>query len=642
MALPNWWEVGANIYDYWQRDEGLEDAGNTLAAGYDQAASTIQEYADPWVDAGLEALEGYQGLGEFDFTYDDYLASENYQWLQDETMRQGLRNQAAQKMLGSGNTLVELQDRAAQVAGTQYGQEHGRQLAEYGANREYYGVPMALGQETAVATGDNLAQLYASAAAIAASLGLREDQLTSSFIEDLIDSGIIDAAGNILDQGLGALGITGGPNQIPGVGGPSTPGAGAQVTGTNTGAAVPNIPAVPGTGPGQLPVLTDPTTGLPLDTSPLDTIDPNAPASWQGDSGAVQIDPATGLPPLGNIGGLVSLGGGLGGTGYAAAVDPFSGFASGAGIDANLGAALPGAETGASSFGGALLNPTTLWQGLGTGMLFLGGMSLISALPDILKGGAADEAKTGKLYNAIESDPENAPDLINRIINGTQWAGEAGTNWQYALKPLMDNNIINEYWPAFYAADSEFDIITGRLNTGEVQPSNFLGGISNKANTQSLGGSDDPTLLKAQYGWDIENDTVWTDMVGTHPMSGRMYDLIGPRNKITNQFYKYDSYAEEYQYNGPESGIIKSFVQDPIKTASGTITQAQWDELAQYPEILAAVQHVQTKANPEIKATHFQDVHNQLTSSGYTGDLSKLENYLASPATADYLAQFGV
>lgn len=147
---------------------------------------------------------------------------------------------------------------------------------------------------------------------------------------------------------------------------------------------------------------------------------------------------------------------------------------------------------------------TGFLQAFGMGSLFLSGMQLISALPRILQGSAHDSAKTGKFINAMESaTPEERMTLVNNIINGNQWRGEDSTNNQYVTRPLLENGVLNEYYPAFWADNSKYDLWSGEFTTGTSYTSQGIPSL----------GLDYETQANLQYGWDVANDDEWKNLV---------------------------------------------------------------------------------------------------------------------------------
>jgi len=105
----------------------------------------IQGYLQPFLDIGKEALGSYRaainappGAPLFEnFSFDPTQMEQNpaYQFVRDQAMQAVNRSAAKNRGLTSGNRAIALQDRAAGLASTEYGNEFQRQLQTYGANQ---------------------------------------------------------------------------------------------------------------------------------------------------------------------------------------------------------------------------------------------------------------------------------------------------------------------------------------------------------------------------------------------------------------------------------------------------------------------------------------------------------------------------
>ena len=147
--------------DWWQRYENWDDGMNAINRGFDRARTDLTEYQQPYVDFGLEHMQGYNDLGEFDFDYqDNYLNSQNYNWLRDQG-QQGLERSAAAGGQGlfSGQTLADISKYNQNFAQSQYQQEWDRQRQAHEQNQKYHGFGVTAGAETAQNLGNNLADL---------------------------------------------------------------------------------------------------------------------------------------------------------------------------------------------------------------------------------------------------------------------------------------------------------------------------------------------------------------------------------------------------------------------------------------------------------------------------------------------------
>lgn len=180
--MASLFDLGLQGYNYYQLNENFDDAQHDLDQGFARARGDITRTQQPYVDFGIDQMEGYSNLGEFGFDYDNYLGSENYDWLVDEGLRGVQRTAAGNKMLQSGNTLASLNERNINLAQSMYGQEHARQLAEHEANRDYWGTGLKVGADTATNLGNNLADIGIGEGASKASLHASQAQTLSRMI----------------------------------------------------------------------------------------------------------------------------------------------------------------------------------------------------------------------------------------------------------------------------------------------------------------------------------------------------------------------------------------------------------------------------------------------------------------------------
>ena len=209
----------ANLFDYglegarwWYNNEKIDDAEDYMSEGFQQGREDVQKYADPYFNNGLEHMGQYNDMGEFGFSYDNYLNSENYDWLRDEGMRGVNRTAAASHALGSGNTLDALVNRNQNYAQAQYGQEHGRQLAEYDTNKQYHQFPMQQGLEAGKFAGQFLSDMAIGEGATMADLQQSRAANLNQSLNNLSSAGD-DSLGNTVTDALSwaadKLGLTG-------------------------------------------------------------------------------------------------------------------------------------------------------------------------------------------------------------------------------------------------------------------------------------------------------------------------------------------------------------------------------------------------------------------------------------------------
>jgi hypothetical protein len=87
------------------------------------------------VDQSQNAFNVQGDIPEFDSTQFDIYKDPSYEWRKDEALRAVNRENAPGK-LNSGNRLVALQDRASNLASTEYGAARDRMVQDYGIRRE--------------------------------------------------------------------------------------------------------------------------------------------------------------------------------------------------------------------------------------------------------------------------------------------------------------------------------------------------------------------------------------------------------------------------------------------------------------------------------------------------------------------------
>ena len=326
-----------------------------------------------------------------------------------------------------------------------------------------------------------------------------------------------------------------------------------------------------------------------------------------------------------------------------------------AGSWAGAGAAQAAGGSAAAGAGGALGG---LASGLAGAGLFLGAMSFISALPDLLQGGASDKAKPGKFFGAIKADPSKAPDMINRMITNQFWTNEAGTNWKYIMGPLMENGALDETYPTFWSKDSQWDLTKGIPQGTRKNPGYSKDDWQDDNNQKYLPDKPPETLplnRKIMFGWDVENDEeykrlrseAFTGDDGVTKTRRFGYEVentwFNDKNAPLWMLLLKDK-GEEAIYNDDVSEYAAQQAADdwgrrsdnPFPSRNIPPKAPPGEALANAipwmhknnPAMLDYINYVKSKTSPEAKQAHFTDVYNQIKSTGYIGDLSKLENYL--------------
>ena len=111
-------------------NEGRGLSLDALGKGYDAARGSYQDAIglyDPYRTTGLDAWRQYadatgvNGQAGYDRSVGNFRASPGYQWQVDQATDAVTRKQSALGALGSGNTMVAIQDRANHLADQEYG-----------------------------------------------------------------------------------------------------------------------------------------------------------------------------------------------------------------------------------------------------------------------------------------------------------------------------------------------------------------------------------------------------------------------------------------------------------------------------------------------------------------------------------------
>ena len=195
--------VGAEGLDWWQQRENLGDAKDAVQEGYDQGAKDLKNYQEPYTQFGLEHMQGYNDLGEFNFQFDE--SDPSYQWRRDQGLQGVMRQQAGKKMVGSGNTLTALTDYGQNAASQEYQAEYLRDLGAYQENRGYHEFGVNTGAKAAQNLGDNLASMAIGEGADMSKLYAAQATINNRAISDIAakfaggDSG---AVSGLLKDGL--------------------------------------------------------------------------------------------------------------------------------------------------------------------------------------------------------------------------------------------------------------------------------------------------------------------------------------------------------------------------------------------------------------------------------------------------------
>lgn len=206
MAI-DWWDVGTQVGDWWLGNQSAENTQDNLLQGVSKARGDIKEYAQPYQDLAQWGMEGYKQEGPFDFTYEGYLSSPEFQWQQDQT-RQALERGAAAGPTGlySGQTLADLQDRLHNVTAQEYDAEFKRQLLGQDAREGYWYKPIQTGATLAGDTGQALADLSLARQGIRAQTEAKQDDQLTDLISNLLPGGDAGSITNSVKSVYEALG----------------------------------------------------------------------------------------------------------------------------------------------------------------------------------------------------------------------------------------------------------------------------------------------------------------------------------------------------------------------------------------------------------------------------------------------------
>ena len=213
--MADWWDLAAQAGQYWLKDKQTGDIESDVVGGYDKARKDIKKYADPYQETAKWGMEGYKQEGPFDFTYEGYLSSPEFQWMQDQTRQATERGAAAgQQGLYSGQTLADVQDRLYNVNAQAYGAEHARQLAAQQARENYWWRPAQTGATLAGQTGQALADIGVQRGEARGYFESKEADNLNSFLQNALggtaDTGMVGNAVKALFDEMGGEAGTGG------------------------------------------------------------------------------------------------------------------------------------------------------------------------------------------------------------------------------------------------------------------------------------------------------------------------------------------------------------------------------------------------------------------------------------------------
>lgn len=579
-----------------------------INALYGDAYTTTQETLSPYNQAGQQALADLQGMGDFNFNYDNYLDSDNYQWLMDQTTQATERGAAAKNSLFSGNTLQDLNRDLTQVAGREYGAEHARQLSEYTTNKERQGTLIQAGLQAGM-----------TQAQIEADLTNNQGRTLASLAESY--GGNLSQLGGTAMSTLGSMSSQAGSNLAS-----LATSAGNQYTNMGTAAmgTISSLTEKAGTTLADIMSkygnnIADIAIGRGAAITGLSMAESQALAaaisSMFSDRGGTDTGAGGALGGILDAAGNViggAAGSLLGGAG--SAIGSAIGGTAAAGLDSFLGLANTGLA--ATTAGGAALESA---GGFFAGAPVYEGSTIAAAqaagtlAPEV----AASVAETGTITGTL-------PKLEIDIIGGTPVSGLEGS--AYAVDAAGN------------AIAPTFSSFLGSLATGF----GFIGAVS-ALSSFSKGGDEDYNKTADVASW-FQN---YGEEKGTEYFNQMLAGDIWQNEAWTNWQYAitpmietgaiseyypalHSSGSEFNIWTGEMEGVHRTNNYTAYRDAREEGSDNPWGEVANSipQEDLDKLIYGEQPHTEEGKRTHAGEVYAQLVGSGYEGDISKLTDYL--------------
>lgn len=611
-------QTGASVYNRNQQNNAIGDAvgvinqagqqnQNTLRSVYDQGMGMVQ----PYNQAGTQALSSYQNL----LSNPNQITNDpGYRFRVDKGNQEVTRNAAANRMLGSGNFAIALQDYGQKSATSELDSALNRQIplmnsglssintaADLGRNFAYgtVGVNQAMADATA---GGMLGRSASNTGMLSDLFGIGDQNRTNQPSNPLGQVGM--AANQAVNGSGGSVGNL--SNSLSNLFGGGNAAAGA--------GALNGLSAIGGTGLG---------TG----------------ATTLGSGGFGSGLGATGLGGTG-IGGATTLPG-MGGTTAA-----FEGMTSG--IGAGVGT---GGSTAAA--GGAATGSIGLLGSLG----IIGGIIGIGKALQNIKGGAAEGAKTGKLYKDLRARSASDPTgqamyaRVDDLVENRLWPNE-GNGW--VIGDLIKNNVISVDYPTLHSSQSVVDLwnVTPDIvedNGAALRDKISKGGDDRywdratgrqRKETQTLvnSASIGPKAIAATYGLTPEQQQQYAQSISALEQLEQQVKKERPdeagrepeKIKVQVPRVSRSGFQDEqvtYVYvdsltNVPAGGKVR------VEARGESYTWADPSSIPGYSQAKAQYDQVRSLMTEDRKRLYAESLYDQLRSQGYTGDLSKLERYL--------------
>lgn len=204
--MASLFDLGLQGYNWWQQNQATDQALGDIKQGATQARNDIINYQQPYQSYGLESIGNVGNRGDFNFSFDNYLNSPNYEWLRQQGQQGVERSAAAKSELFSGKNLADISQYNQNYAQSQYQNEFNRQLQGWQANTEKDLAGIQTGAGTAQSMGQNLADLSVGTGMAKAYIGNANAAAISKQLSALTDlSQVGGVAGSVLDAATGNI-----------------------------------------------------------------------------------------------------------------------------------------------------------------------------------------------------------------------------------------------------------------------------------------------------------------------------------------------------------------------------------------------------------------------------------------------------
>jgi type II secretory pathway pseudopilin PulG len=614
--MASWLDYGLGYLNYDQMTDRMDEAKDDINTGFDEGLASIDKYygqargdvtdsyrwgmsnlnqqanrargdvyssykygmanardaLNPYRQYGNWGMQGVKGLGEFNFSNQDFYRDPSYQWRLREGLKGVSRQAAAQKMLRSTNTLNSLNTRAQQEASQEYQNAYKRALDSYQTNLGRYDSAvghgldaskhlgtltsdlakfrgttladiqrerMGLGTDLAKyrgATlaeleqnrGDNITDINIGRGGAMADITMAESKAISDIITNLGGDGanpqnyVVDAAGNFVNKVTGEV-LDAGWNKLKEWG--------LDFLGGDSAAGIANYA---GTAAGL--------SGLGGTAGAL-----GSGGLW-GTSSGIGASAIGGSSTGANALGINAANFSTFGTSGASTVTAGAPVA-GSGITQSVMSALPGlAVAGAFTFLGAKILPKIADKLFGDNRRYTD-----KTEDELAKSGDPVMAATGLYANAAGNVNWNDPNSIGNMI------GYRGVMMDTINNPANTTPVQNEFY-ANFMWQGVSDIINNTWNGDSDQAAHKLGLMSG-------------TVGDKVYMEDFYDDTgkALRKIYGKNPQTERLNDLLETYSKFTFR-NRQEKYAGQYD---AQLAAMKAEMQELATVIAGS--QPNWD-----------------------------------------------------------------